>query len=829
MRSFDWLLSGLRQLWRQEHWLYASADPAAAELRARHVEAVLRVMPLVVLAHLLNAGLVVLALRSRVPLAELLAWCALMLLTCLLPMHSWQRWRTRVVQRVAPAAIWRAMLHAAWMAALWAVVPLLWIPHAEPAQALLLSVLISGVMCSGAFIMATLLPASLAHVAVLGAGAIAALLRTGDPVLALLSAMVVIYMVVVVVGVRAVGRLFSARLQSLREAERQGQMVGLLLRDFEEHSVDVLWEIDRRGRFTHVSDRLTRLLGRERAQLQASSLVATLADRCQEDEEPSGLQGLKRALTQGKPFRDLVLRVKLREGTGWWSVTAKPLLDDQGVGIGWRGVLSDVTKQRQTHQHLAWLAHFDSLTGLANRVQLRERLSQCLPAPGQPPRRSALLCLDLDNFKSINDSLGHSVGDAVLRLVAERLQAAVRRSDLLARLGGDEFAVVLDDVRSDEEVLQLAQRLVEALNRPAEIEGRTVPLGASLGLALVPEHGQTIDEVLGNADLALYAAKEHGRGRYEMFAPWLGQRNRRVVLIESALREAGRHGDFSIEWQPQVEVGGWRVVSAEALLRWRHPELGQVSPAEFVPVAEKCGLIGEIGAWVLARACAEAQAALPGLSISVNVSPVQLMAPAFLADVERALRDSGLPPSRLEIEITESVFMDDATAALAHLHALKRLGVRIALDDFGTGYSAFQYLRRFPFDTLKIDRAFVRELMTHHDARAIVRTIVQLAGTLGMQTIAEGVEEPVQLEVLRHAGCQVIQGYLVARPLPMARLLPFVEGWAAVPRPEPAELPETMQVPLDALSSLAGLSGVTHSGLSDLGPLPALGRRRPRG
>jgi diguanylate cyclase (GGDEF)-like protein/PAS domain S-box-containing protein len=827
VQSFDWLFNGLRQLWRQERWLYASADSAAAELRARHVEAVLRVMPLVVLAHILNAGLVVLALRSRVPLHELLAWCAVMLLTCLLPMRSWLRWRTRVVQRVAPAAIWRATLQAAWMAALWAVVPLLWIGQAEPTHALLLSVLISGVMCAGAFIMATLLPASLAHVAVLGAGAIAALLRTGDPVLALLSLMIVIYMAVVVAGVRTVGRLFSARLQSLREAERQGQMVGLLLRDFEEHSVDVLWEIDRRGRFTHVSDRLTRLLGQDRERLQACSLADALAVRCLEGDEPSGLLGLKRALTQGKPFRDLVLRVKLREGTGWWSVTAKPLLDEQGVGIGWRGVLSDVTKQRQTHQHLAWLAHFDSLTGLANRVQLRERLNQALPAPGQPPRRSALLCLDLDNFKSINDSLGHSVGDAVLRLVAERLQSVVRRSDLLARLGGDEFAVVLDDVRSDDEVLQLAQRLSEALNQPAEIQGRTVPMGASIGVALVPEHGQTIDEVLGNADLALYAAKERGRGRYEVFASWLGQRNRRVVLIESALREAGRHGEFSIEWQPQVEVAGWRVVSAEALLRWRHAELGQVSPAEFVPVAEKCGLIGEIGAWVLARACAEAQAALPGLSISVNVSPVQLMSAEFQRDVERALRESGLPPSRLEIEITESVFMDDATTALSHLHALKKLGVRIALDDFGTGYSAFQYLRRFPFDTLKIDRAFVRELMTHHDARAIVRTIVQLAGTLGMQTIAEGVEEPVQLEVLRHAGCQVIQGYLVARPLPMARLLPFVEGWAAVPRPEPADLPETMQAPLDALSGLSGLG--THSGLSDLGQLPGLGRRRPRG
>ena len=792
--------SRLRRLWEQERWLYASPEQAAAEVRARHVEAVLRLTPLVLLANVINAALVILALRGSAPALELALWAGLLGAACLHALRSWVRARGRVLRQVSPRVVLRATLQAALMSLLWAAVPLLWMPHAAPPQQLLLSVLTSGVLCAGAFALATLAPASLAHVLVLSAASIISLLRTGDTVLALLSGLVVVYTVIVLAGVRGVERLFSAHLASQREAERQSQMVGLLLRDFEEHSVDVLWEIDSHGRFTHVSDRLAGLLGHEREALQATTLIEVLMPACQEGDEPNGLQALRRSLVLDKPFRDIVLRVKWGDKLGWWSVTAKPLLDEAGHTTGWRGVISDVTKQRQTHQRLAYLAHFDSLTGLANRVQLRERLNQALSASGEPPRRSALLCLDLDNFKTINDSLGHSVGDAVLRQVAQRLQTVVRRSDLLARLGGDEFAVVLDDVRSDEEVMQLSQRLIEVLNRPAEINGRRVAMGASIGVAYIPEHGQTIDEILGNADLALYAAKERGRGRYEVFAPWLGQRSRRVVQLEAALRQALQRNELSLEWQPQVDVGGWRVTSAEALLRWRHPELGDVPPTEFVAVAEKCGLVGEIGAWALARACTEAQAALPGLSISVNVSPVQLMQPGFQAEVERALRQSGLPASRLEIEITESVFLEDATAALTNLHALKALGVRIALDDFGTGYSAFQYLRRFPFDTLKIDRAFVRELMTHHDARAIVRTIVQLASTLGMQTIAEGVEEPVELEVLNQAGCRMIQGFLVARPMPMVRLLPFLNGWSSRARPQPTELPETMQATLDVLS-----------------------------
>jgi predicted signal transduction protein with EAL and GGDEF domain len=386
----------------------------------------------------------------------------------------------------------------------------------------------------------------------------------------------------------------------------------------------------------------------------------------------------------------------------------------------------------------------------------------------------------------------------VLRLVAQRLQGVVRRSDLVARLGGDEFAVLLDDVRSDEEVQQLADRLLQVLAAPGEVRGQTVSTQASVGVAYIPDQGSTIDEALGNADLALYAAKEAGRGRCEYFAPWLGERNRRRVIVEQELRHALRRGELSLDWQPWVDTETWQLLSAEALLRWRHPELGLVPPTEFIAVAEKAGLIVELGAWALMRACVEGQAMLSPLQISVNVSPMQMMRPGLIDDVRRALEQSGLAPSRLEIEITENVFLDDTPITLTNLHQLKALGVRVALDDFGTGYSSLAYLRRFPFDTLKIDRAFVRELLAHRDARSIVRTIVELARVLGMRTVAEGVEEPAQLAVLSHANCHAIQGYLVARPQPVAEMRRLIRDWDSSSRPEADDVPVSAAMPFEA-------------------------------
>ena len=556
----------------------------------------------------------------------------------------------------------------------------------------------------------------------------------------------------------------------------------------DEVSPDVLWDLDAQGHLVLGAERLAAWLGLPVQRLQQAAWLDVLETvQLEADPVAPGVRAMRAAMERGKPFRDLLLQLRGAEGPRWWLVSAKPLQGVAGQWLGWRGMVSDVTQDRQQRPALGYLAHVDSLTGLANRVLLHERLSQVLAHRGDPPRRSGLIVLDLDNFKSINDALGHSVGDAALRLVAKRLQSALRKADLVARLGGDEFAVLLDDVRSDEEVYQLTRRLMQVVNAPGEVQGRLVHPSASMGVALIPDHGDTVDEVLGHADLALSAAKERGRGRCEYFAPWMGERSRRQVLLERELRQALARGELSLAWQPWVAIEAWEVVSAEALVRWHHPTLGWVPPSEFIPVAEKCGLIGDIGAWVLQRACQEAQTVLGDLRISVNVSPVQMMHAGLVDDVRRALAQSGLVPERLEIEITEGVMLDATPTAMSNLHQIKALGVQIALDDFGTGYSSLAYLRRFPFDTLKIDRAFVRELLGYPDARAIVRTIVELARLLGMQTVAEGVEEAAQLDVLQEAGCTAVQGNLLAEPVSSEALRRMIDGWDVGTRPMPVD------------------------------------------
>ena len=787
------LLPALVAAWRREFPAHQAFDRDSAELRARLLASVTRLTPLMALANLVNAAIVIGLLDRQVPLLERLLWFMMLAALCASALRSWWRHRRAPPLRVSPRALRHAAVGSGLLGLLWAAMVAAWFPGADHGQQMVLMSMVLGTMCGGAFALAPVPLAALAHVGALGLGALVALLRSdgvGNPVLPALLAM---YTLVLCVSVLATARTFVARLRSEREAARQGQLVGLLLRDFEEHAADVLWECGQTGLLTHVSPRLSSALGLSALELQAGTLLDALTARQAPGEAEDHLAALRAALRLGQAFRDLVVPVQTASGLRWWSLSAKPLHDEVGHHAGWRGVISDVTQARETHRRLAYLAHFDSLTGLANRLELRERLAAAMDAAAASaaavPARTALVCLDLDHFKSINDTLGHAAGDAVLAEIGRRLHSCLRQGDLAARLGGDEFALVISEVQGDDELCALARRLVQVLCQPFEVVGRQVPLGASIGIAVAPEHGRSLDELMGNADLALYAAKEAGRGRFEFFVPRLADRHRRRVAIEQALRGALARSEMHLYWQPRVDIARWEVVGAEVLLRWQHPELGRVAPDEFIRIAEDAGLIADIGLWVLGRACAHAAQMPHPIVVSVNVSPAQLLREDFARQALHLIERSGLAPERLEIEVTESLFMDNSPQALANLHALREVGVRIALDDFGTGYSSLAYLRRFPFDTLKIDRAFVRELMTRHDARAIVKTILELARTLGMSTIAEGVEEPAQLAVLREAGCGAVQGYLAARPMPRGDFLRLLANWT------PAG---TVQMALDA-------------------------------
>ena len=435
---------------------------------------------------------------------------------------------------------------------------------------------------------------------------------------------------------------------------------------------------------------------------------------------------------------------------------------------GWLLTLEDVTERRANEARIAHMAHHDALTGLPNRVLFRARLDEALARARRGGGGFAVLYLDLDRFKAVNDTLGHPVGDALLRAVTGRLRAELREADTAARLGGDEFAVLQAAMDQPLDATSLAQRLIEALAAPYEVEGQHVEIGVSVGIVVASGEGDTADALLKNADLALYRAKADGRGTWRFFEPEMNAHMQARRLMELDLRRALSAEQFELHYQPLVDLGTLRVTGFEALLRWRHPERGLVSPAEFIPLAEEIGLIGPIGEWVLRRACAEAARWPEGVKVAVNLSAVQLRAGGGLADtVAAVLRASGLPAARLELEITETAMLQDTEETLATLHRVGTLGVSIAMDDFGTGYSSLSHLRRFPFDKVKIDQSFVRGLgHAGGDCAAIVRAVMGLCASLGIAVTAEGVETEEQLEWLAAEGRAEGQGYLFSRPVP---------------------------------------------------------------
>jgi diguanylate cyclase (GGDEF)-like protein len=446
------------------------------------------------------------------------------------------------------------------------------------------------------------------------------------------------------------------------------------------------------------------------------------------------------------------------------AISYQPMLDGGCVATH-----EDITGRRKAEAQIAYMAHHDALTDLPNRVRFREEMAKAL---GRVERGEtlAILCVDLDDFKTVNDTLGHPVGDALLQATSERLRACVRPNDTVARLGGDEFAIV--QVGSDQPVgaTELATRLVKEISQPFDVQGHQVVIGASVGIAIAPNDGKGPDQLLKGADLALYRAKEDGRGTFRFFEPDMDARMQARRALELDLRKALALGEFEVFYQPLINLERNEVSGFEALLRWRHPQRGLVPPAEFIPLTEEIGLIGAIGAWVLKQACREAVGWSNLIKIAVNLSPVQFKSGTVVLDVIAALGASGLSAQRLELEITETVLLQDTDTTVSTLNQLRDLGVRISMDDFGTGYSSLGYLRKFPFDKIKIDQSFIRDMANGPDSIAIVRAVTGLGTSLGISTTAEGVETEAQLAKLRAEGCTEVQGYLFSKPVPASEI-----------------------------------------------------------
>ncbi|WP_250893571.1 EAL domain-containing protein [Croceibacterium selenioxidans] len=548
-----------------------------------------------------------------------------------------------------------------------------------------------------------------------------------------------------------------------RARERVQTRAGDILADYEQTRQGWFWETDRRSLLTYVSAPVAEAVGRTAEELVGQPLVSLfdLGDTSQESERT-----LLFHLNARSAFQELTVRAAIWGEERWWSVSGRPIHNEYGNFVGFRGSGVDLTAKKLSEDHASRLAHYDSLTGLANRFQMSQALEKTLTSRQRANRACSVMLIDLDRFKQVNDTMGHPVGDALLKQVARRLEAAVDKMGQVGRLGGDEFQVVVPGRISRNDVGELASRIIHSLSQPYSLEGQRVVIGASIGIAVSPEDGVTNDEVIRNADLALYAAKDLGRGRFHFYSNDLHAEAEARSQLEQDLRDAIAEGQLQLYYQPVVSSATEKLTGFEALLRWEHPQRGWVPTDKFVKIAEDTGLIAQIGEWALRTACHELAGWPEEVRVAVNISPLQFANPQLPALVANAIAQAGIHPSRLELEITESVFLNDDTCTDTMFAALKGLGVRLALDDFGTGYSSLGYLKKAPFDKIKIDQSFVRGATLPGSRNgAIIASVTSLAHALGMDTTAEGVETLDELELVRLHGCSHVQGFIYGRPL----------------------------------------------------------------
>jgi diguanylate cyclase (GGDEF)-like protein/PAS domain S-box-containing protein len=539
----------------------------------------------------------------------------------------------------------------------------------------------------------------------------------------------------------------------------------LLLQDYEASGAGWFWSTDSEGRITYISDCVARQLGSSRSDLLGKTFHTLFV--IERDEDDIVERTLPLILTSRKTFSDLAVRAATDEEVVWWSISGRPQVAPNGDFLGYRGNGTDITASRQSQKDASRLAMYDSLTGLSNRHRMSKRLAATLKAYQVSSRACALLMIDLDRFKAVNDTLGHQAGDELLKQVAQRLQRVIKEPGCeIGRLGGDEFQIMIPDIDDRGKLGEISKTLIEMISQPYSVEGSRCVIGTSVGIAIAPYDGISSEELVRSADLALYAAKGGGRGQFRFYSSDLHAEAERRRQIEEDLRDALEKDEIWLAYQPMVSVADNRVIGLEALLRWTHPDLGDVPPDIFIPIAEECNLIGAFGDWALRRACEEAASWPSKVAVAVNVASSQFCNASFLSAVTQALANSGIEPERLELELTESIFLAADGEVEKTFNSLKLLGVKLALDDFGTGYSSLGYLRRLVFDKIKIDRGFI-DGVTEKDSRnvSIIRSLVTLADGLEMQTTAEGIEALDELSVMKKLGVKTIQGYIYSPPL----------------------------------------------------------------
>lgn len=568
------------------------------------------------------------------------------------------------------------------------------------------------------------------------------------------------------IGILTVARWAAGQLKTNADMGSQSESASLLLGEYEQRGVGWLWQVDAENRVTYISSRMSSLIGKPSNQILGHSMPALLG----------GHADLGRVLLDKQTFTNLEMELKTNRGNRWISLSGDPIIDTAGRFEGFRGVGLDITDVRHTQERLTHLANVDVLSGLPNRGRVRQLLGDALRQATAGNVPCAIMFLDLDGFKPVNDTFGHPKGDAVLQAVAKRLCDEVGTDGHVGRLGGDEFAIVIPDGQSRRKVEQLADRIIVAIAEPYSIDGTEIRIGVSVGCAFGPIDGATVDDLILKADLALYQAKDAGRGVVRYFSSELQSEQEDRVRLEADLRAALESRQFYLAFQPLVSARNQKLIGFEALVRWNHPRRGFVPPNVFIPVAEECGLMGPLGELIIEEACRAAASWPEPITVALNVSPKQIILPNLPNVVSQALARHKLPGNRIELEVTEGVFLDSSSRSLDILGRLRSLGVGIALDDFGTGYSSIGYLNKAVFHKLKIDGSFVRDAGTRPGNVAIIKSIVQLAKDFRMSVTAEGVETAEDFERMRELGCDTIQGYLFGKPLSYDRANQLVMG-----------------------------------------------------
>jgi len=622
-------------------------------------------------------------------------------------------------------------------------------------------------LCITGFVMlAVLLPMQVTSLTFIAAAIVTGAIRSGDTSVAVIGTTIfACFWVTALINAR-----FDSEQNRQREKnETKARRANRLLEEFEANGDGWFWETDRSGNIAYVSPNLATSIGRSAAELVGVAFTSIMQF---EGGAQDGERALGFHLSTRSAFNDVSVRAAVDGEELWWSLSGRPIIDEIGQFRGYAGSGSDLTEKRRSDAEANRLARYDSLTGLANRQEMQMALERALGEKGDAPAEVALFLLDLDRFKAVNDTMGHPVGDELLKQVSQRLFRAVGSKGMVGRLGGDEFEVVLPDLSKQDQLATLATQIISELSQPYMIDGVTLTIGCSIGIAIAPTDGDTTEDLVRNSDLALYAAKSDGRGVHRFYQREMHAGAKQRKRTEDDLRVAMSNNELHIAYQPQVSTTTEKIVGYESLIRWTHPSQGAISPEDFIPVAEDIRLIEQIGEWILRKSCMDA-AQWPGNArVAVNVSPIQFVNPNFPKIVTSALANAQLAPERLELELTESVFLDEGHDTDTMFKTLKRIGIRLALDDFGTGYSALGYLKTAPFDKIKIDQSFIRgAAVVGNRNAAIIKAIVSLAESLYMETTAEGVEHKDEIELVKQLGCSHIQGFIYGKPMPHEEVL----------------------------------------------------------